>query len=150
MAQVKNVSTVEWQRLMSAYHQAPGLDPAASRPPPWEPVSPKLPPSSTTPAMGWGHPTQWDCLAPCRAGTKASARQSAGALPYDSDPGPHTGLSDFREGPRTHCPADTERHGDLDPRCFQVSRMVVLEDVPREARQPYGSVVLWLHGLART
>ena len=50
-AQVRDISPVEWCRLMSAYHQSPGQHPAVSRPPPWEPVSPRMPPSSTPPVI---------------------------------------------------------------------------------------------------
>ena len=127
-AQLQNLSAIELRRLLDSYYQPLGRDLEESAPPPWGTVLPRVPPHSPTPLV--------DRIAPCAEGAKAHARQSAGALPRDCPPGPHAGTVAVREGPGTHYPAEATCHGNLDPRCFEVSRMVVLDDIPREARQP--------------
>ena len=127
-AQLQNVSAIELRRLLDSYYQPAGLNPSESAPPPWGPVPRQPLHGNLTPPV--------DCLAPCVEGSNTRARQSEGALPDGRPPGPHAGQRAVGEGPGTHSPAAAARHGDLDPRCLKVSRMVVLDDVPREARQP--------------
>ena len=58
-------------------------------------------------------------------------------LPYEPDVGTPAELLRVREGPRVPIPpAMAGDLGDLDPRVFQISRMMVSTKVPREALQP--------------
>ena len=92
---VKNVSALEWHRIVATHHQPAGLDPARTAPPPWDPPSldvtavihqerqldRKTPQRGTTTGSPWSNPTQWDCLAPRRQRTRVPGQQSEVVLP---------------------------------------------------------------------
>ena len=157
---VKNVSAWEWHRSVATHRHPAGLDPAQSAPPPWDPPSldiaavvqhkqkltkrklrkqklTKQNPPRQNSGGSWSSPTQWDCLAPRKQRTRVPGPQNRGVLPYGPDRGTTATLLRVREGPGVPIPpAMTGDSGDLDPRCFQISRMVVSTKVPREALQP--------------